>query len=154
MTAACAAPILDAKSPEAVLNLLRGYGLRISTARRVVVTTLFAAAGPVAAEQIAAGLDGSRLEVDLASVYRNLEKLEQLGVVRHFHAGHGPGRYVLAGGHQREYLACDDCGAVEGARPESLEPIRAQISDRFGYEVRFSHFPMVGLCAGCREADL
>jgi Fur family ferric uptake transcriptional regulator len=154
MTAACAAPILTARSPEAVLNLLRGNGMRVSTARRAVVTTLFAAGGPVSAEQIAAGLDGSRLEVDLASVYRNLEKLEQLGVVRHFHAGHGPGRYELAGEHEREYLACDRCGAVVEASPEELEPIREEIRKRFGYEVRFTHFPMVGLCAGCGEADL
>ena len=32
---------------------------------------------------------------DLASVYRNLEHLEELGVVRHVHFGHGPGLYAL-----------------------------------------------------------
>ena len=41
-----------------------------------------------------------RPEVDLASVYRNLEQLEELGVVRHVHLGHGPGLYALVGGRR------------------------------------------------------
>ena len=62
----------------------------------MIVNHLFEAGAPVSAQQIAAGLD--RTPLDLASVYRNLETLEEHGVVRHFHAGHGPGRYVLVGG--------------------------------------------------------
>lgn len=48
------------------------------------------------AEQIAGGLDGQVPPSDLGSVYRNLETLEGLGVVRHMHAGHGPGLYAIA----------------------------------------------------------
>jgi Fur family ferric uptake transcriptional regulator len=148
MTVSPSTAPLQLKSPQSVLNTLRGHGLRVSTARRVVVQALFAARGPLSAEEIAAGVEGS-LPVDLASVYRNLETLEELGVVRHFHAGHGPGRYALTGDGEREYLACERCGAVAEARPGELDAARAMISERFGYEVRFTHFPIVGLCAGC-----
>ncbi len=149
MTVASAAPIAHAKSPEAVLNVLRGQGLRVSTARRAVVATLFAADSPVAAEEIASGPDGE-LQVDLASVYRSLETLERLGLVRHFHAGHAPGRYALTGDREREYLACEACGGVEEAPPKALDTVRTEVRDRFGYEVSFTHFPLVGLCANCR----
>ena len=48
----------------------------------------------------------------MASVYRNLETLEQVGIVKHFHLGHGPGLYVRAGAAVNEFLVCDSCGAV------------------------------------------
>ena len=48
------------------------------------------------ADAIAAGLDGRLPSSDLASVYRNLDTLEEIGLVRHFHVGHGPGLYALA----------------------------------------------------------
>ena len=75
--------------------------------------------------------------------------LEEHGVVRHFHAGHGPGRYVLVGGGEREYLACDRCGAIAEVDRSELDPVRDRVQDRFGYEVGFTHFPMVGLCPRC-----
>jgi Fur family transcriptional regulator, ferric uptake regulator len=140
-------PTLQFESADSVLRMLRERGLRISTARRMIVNHLFEVDAPVSAQQIAVGLDSTPL--DLASVYRNLETLEEHGVVRHFHAGHGPGRYVLVGGGEREYLACDRCGAIAEVDRSELDPVRDRVQDRFGYEVGFTHFPMVGLCPRC-----
>jgi Fur family ferric uptake transcriptional regulator len=151
MTVSHSAPALEFDRPETVLNTLRGRGLRVSTARRVVIHTLFAARRPVSAAEIAGGLGGSCSELDIASVYRNLETLEALGVVRHLHAGHGPGRYTLAGSGEREYLACERCGELLEVDPRRLDGARSEIRERFGYEVRFAHFPIVGVCAGCSE---
>jgi Fur family transcriptional regulator, ferric uptake regulator len=137
------------ESADAVLRALRSHGLRISMARRLIVDFLFDAGGPVSAQQIAIGLN--RTPLDLASVYRNLERLEEIGVVRHFHAGHGPGRYVLAGDGEPGYLACDHCGEVEEVDRSALDPLRDLVQERFGYEVGFTHFPMVGLCPRCAE---
>jgi Fur family transcriptional regulator, ferric uptake regulator len=154
MTVPAASPPLEFDRPVTVLNALRAQGLRVSAARRAVIETLFQAARPLAAEEIADGLGGSRMRLDLASVYRNLDTLEELGVVRHFHAGHGPGCYVLAGSGEREYLACEGCGAVIEAAPGQLDSARAQIRDRFGYEARFTHFPIVGFCPGCLSREV
>jgi Fe2+ or Zn2+ uptake regulation protein len=151
MTASATTHPLEFDSPKTVLNALRGAGLRVSTARRVVVQTLFAAGRPLSAEEIAGGIDGRWPPVDLASVYRNLETLEELGVVRHFHAGHGPGRYLLTGGGEHEFLACERCGALAEVDPGELAGVRAEVRERVGYEVRFTHFPMIGLCPECAE---
>ena len=48
---------------------------------------------------------------DLASVYRNLETLEEVGLVRHVHLGHGPGPLRARGRDAREYLVCESCDA-------------------------------------------
>ena len=120
-------------------------------ARRAIVGFLFEAGAPVSAQQIASGVEPAPL--DLASVYRNLETLEEQGVVRHFHAGHGAGRYVLVGGGEREYLACDRCGSIADVDRSELDALREDVHTRFGFEVGFTHFPMVGLCPRCAARE-
>jgi Fur family transcriptional regulator, ferric uptake regulator len=50
-------------------------------------------------------------------------------------------------------VACDRCGELVEADAHELDGVRAEIRERFGYEVRFSHFPIVGLCPGCVEGE-
>jgi Fur family ferric uptake transcriptional regulator len=133
---------------------MRRRGDRFSVPRRAVLEALFAADGPVTADQIAEGGGPRAARLDLTSVYRTLEYLEELGVVRHLHLGHGPGLYALTGGEEREYLVCERCDRVTTVESAELEKVRAQIRKTFGYEARFSHFPIVGVCPECLKRKL
>ena len=126
------------------IEALRARGLRLSMTRQLVLEALFAAAGPVSAEEIAL-----RLDLVPTSVYRNLETLERHGLLRHVHLGHGPGLYALVGDGEHEYIYCPGCGTARTVRPELLDPVRTHIRRRFGYEVRFTHFALVGQCPRC-----
>jgi Fur family ferric uptake transcriptional regulator len=137
-----------------IVAALRRAGHRVSRPGRVVLDALFAADGPVTADEIADGLGGRLPALELTSVYRNLERLERLGVVSHVHVGHGPGRYALARGGDPEYLVCDRCGAMATADHAALAPVRDAVRAAFGYEASFRHFPMHGLCRTCAGSDL
>ena len=147
MTVAPDTPALPCADVADAAAVLRDRGLRLSTARRLVLEALFAADGPVSAEHVS-----RRLRVDLSSVYRNLELLEGHGLVRHVHLGHGPGLYALRGDSEQEYLYCERCGAVRALPPEELDLLREDIRRRFGYVARFTHFPIVGTCPACLVA--
>ncbi len=149
MTDSPQAEPLEFEAIDEVLAILRERGHRISAACRLVLEALFAADGPASAQFIAASLQGRDSAPDPASVYRNLERLERLGVVKHVHLGHGPGLYMLVGAGGREFLACERCGRVRSLDPGDLDPVRDQVRERFGYEARFDHFPIIGLCPGC-----
>jgi Fur family transcriptional regulator, ferric uptake regulator len=147
MTRAGIARAPGARDVATAVNALRARGLRLSSARRVLLEVLYGADRPISAEEIAAGAD--RLPPsDLASVYRNLERLEELGLVRHVHLGHGPGRY-LPTGVDREFVVCDGCGAFAAVDPGLLERARRAVREATGYEARFAHFPVVGTCPAC-----
>jgi Fur family ferric uptake transcriptional regulator len=148
MTVSSLNPALSVPGFDEACQVLRERGLRLSAARRLVLEALFAADGPVTAEEIAEGLGGRVSRSDLTSVYRNLEAFEKLGLVGHVHLGHSPGRYTLAGG-DREYLACESCGRVRVVKVAELDGVREAIREAFGFEARFSHFPIVGLCPAC-----
>ena len=145
MTNASEAPPLACREIADAVIALRERGLRLSTARRLVLEALFAADGPVSAEHIM-----HRLSLDMTSVYRNLETLERHGLVSHVHLG----LYALRGRGEREYLYCERCSAVRAVRPEDLDPVRASVRQRFGFEARFTHYAIVGTCPACSAREL
>jgi Fur family transcriptional regulator, ferric uptake regulator len=147
MTSAPQVPTLRFETLDGAVAAMRERGLRLSTPRRLILEDLFGADGPVSAEYVA-----KRLHLDVASVYRNLETMERHGLVRHVHLGHGPGLYVLVGRGEREHLYCEGCGAVRTVEPEEIDSLRDAIRVQFGFHVRFTHFPIVGLCPQCAVA--
>lgn len=138
-------PAADAR---AALGELRRSGHRVSASRRQVVEALYAAPGPVSADEIAGAVE---TPVPQASVYRTLELLERVGLARHVHLGHGPGRYAPAAAGERDYFVCERCDAVRAADPRALEPVRRAVARAYGWRVRFSHFPIAGLCPACTK---
>ncbi len=149
MTASHPIAPLMVDSVEAAETTLREHGLRVSSARRLVLEALFQADRPLSAEAIADGVPDRVPRSDLASVYRNLETLEELGLIRHVHLGHGPGLYALARDGDREYLVCERCAAVQALPAADLDDVRELVRARHGFEASFHHFPIVGLCAEC-----
>jgi Fur family ferric uptake transcriptional regulator len=129
MTAAPDTPARVFDQIEEAILWLRESGLRLSTPRHLART----------------------LSLEESSVYRNLELLEQRGLVRHLHLGHSPGLYLLAREHELEYLYCERCARVTPVAPERLAPIREQIRREFGYATKFTHFAIVGVCRDCAE---
>jgi Fur family ferric uptake transcriptional regulator len=120
MTIAPDVPRLVVNDPAEAIRALRDSGLRLSTARRLIIEALFAADGPVSAQRLA-----QELSLDESSIYRNLELLERQGLTRHVHLGHGPGLYALVGRDDGEYLYCEGCGKVTVVGPDELDSVHA-----------------------------
>jgi Fur family ferric uptake transcriptional regulator len=135
---------LAAPSITAAVVALRMRGMRVSGPRRTLLEALFRADEPLTAEALAGDLD-------LASVYRNLDALEAVGLVRHVHVGHGPGMYALAAARDRGYVACERCGRHVALAPRALSAVRAAVRVATGHTCDFSHFPIVGLCPDCTK---
>ena len=149
MTASPNSPAQVFDSVEDAIRSLRGSGLRVSTARRLVLKALFSADGPVSAAHLS-----RTLSLDESSVFRTLELLEQRGVVRHLHLGHSPGLYVLATEREVEYIYCERCTKATAVAPQRLDGIREQIRAEFGHTPRFTHFAIVGTCRDCTDATV
>jgi Fur family transcriptional regulator, ferric uptake regulator len=147
-----AVPAPAAGDLSSAVALMRERGLRLSAARRLVLEALLVADGPMSAEQIAQGIGGRVPSSDIASVYRNLQAFDDIGLVRHVHLGHGPGLHALAVAGEREYLTCERCADYRAVAPEEFDAVRELIERRFGYQASFTHFPIVGLCPSCAEA--
>jgi len=128
-----------------LLDRLRAQGGRITTARRLVVSTLVTATSHVTAEDLAATIHERHPEIHLSTVYRTLDSLERLGIVEHTHIGHGPAVYHVGVTHQ--HLVCEECGAVIDVPPQLLESVQRALREEYGFELHVGHFALLGRCA-------
>jgi Fur family ferric uptake transcriptional regulator len=130
---------------EVLLGRLRAQGGRVTTARRLVVSTLVGATSHVTAEDLAATIHERHPEIHLSTVYRTLDSLEKLGIVEHTHIGHGPAVYHVGVTHQ--HLVCEECGAVIDAPVQLLESVQRTLREQYGFELHIGHFALLGRCA-------
>jgi Fur family transcriptional regulator, ferric uptake regulator len=149
MTVAPRHPPLAVGSLEDAARVVREAGGRLTAPRRAVLEALLTADGPVTAEQIADGLGGRLTRTEAVSVYRNLDWLEDIGIVRHAHVGHGAGLYQLASGGEDAYLVCERCAGITRLDAERLRRVRIEIEEASGFHAHFDHFPIHGLCPAC-----
>jgi Fur family ferric uptake transcriptional regulator len=134
-------------SPDAPARL-RAAGLRMGAARRQVLEVLEALDGPTTAEDVA----GRIPDVHVSSVYRSLNVLEELGVVRHVHLAHGPALYELTDVADRvRHLACERCGRDVVVPSALFDGLRATIERDYGFVIDGGHFAIPGRCSGCAE---
>ena len=127
---------------EAVVGKIRGYGYKATPQRLAVLEA-------VAAEQHQSfeGIRARCPEVGMVTVYRTLDLLSGLGLVRRLDLGDGP-RYELAENHHH-HLICEGCGWITEFEQCPLDlPGLPDVGG--GFEVRAHSLEVYGTCSGCR----
>ncbi|MGI8450112.1 MAG: Fur family transcriptional regulator [Streptosporangiaceae bacterium] len=130
---------------------LRARGYRVTPQRQLVLeaVTKLEHATP---EEICADVQQTARGVNISTIYRALELLEQLGLVSHTHLGHGAPRYHLAAEAEHVHLVCAGCGRITEVSPEAVQPLVTALADHNGFETDVGHLTVFGRCADCRTA--
>jgi Fur family ferric uptake transcriptional regulator len=102
-------------------------------------------------EEIYAEVRQTAVGVNVSTVYRTLELLEQIGLVTHTHLSHGAPRYHLAGEAQHVHLVCRQCERVTELDPAAVGPLVSALDDERGFETDVAHLTVFGRCADCRR---
>jgi Fur family ferric uptake transcriptional regulator len=126
-------------------------GYRRGGARESVVELLGRQDCCLSAQAIHDGLRKTRRRVGIASVYRALETLADLRLVKRVDAGDGIARYerVAVDGDHHHHLVCRDCGKVEAFTDSRLERAIDRVAGGLGYAVEEHEVVLVGACADC-----
>jgi Fur family ferric uptake transcriptional regulator len=122
---------------------LHTRGLRVTPQREQVLAAV-RRLGHATPEQLSDSLAG----VDVTTVYRTLELLEDLGLVRHTHLGHGAPAYRPAD-DDHIHVVCHSCGAVVDAPAGLVDPLAQRLLDEQGFEIDTAHFTVFGRCRDC-----
>ncbi|MEY3686867.1 MAG: hypothetical protein RLZZ73_725 [Actinomycetota bacterium] len=86
-----------------------------------------------------------------ALVYRNLETLENVGLVQHTHLGHGGATYHAAEELTHLHLVCGTCGSVGDAPIDVAANFVQNLSDDYGFKTDVTHFAIYGTCSACAK---
>jgi Fe2+ or Zn2+ uptake regulation protein len=133
------------------VNILQASGCRITTPRRVVIEVL------ATSEHALQPLEVYRLSrekypsIGMVTVYRTIERLENLGLLQRLH--HEDGCHTLvpaAVGHQH-YLVCTSCGRSTLFQGDDLDALFSRVESSTGYQVSEHWLQLFGVCPGCQE---
>ena len=132
------------------LNRLQESGYRLTAPRRALVDLL--ARGQRALNPIEL-YDLGRKEhshLGLVTVYRTLEKLEELGLIQRVHQPGGCNMYLRASIGHEHLLLCTCCGRVETFEGDNLSGLIAKIARQSGFEIQEHWLQLFGLCSACQ----
>lgn len=142
---------LDAGTGSVTLrNTLHQRGLRMTPQRQLVLDAVHDL-GHATPEQICNQVQRSAPAVNITTVYRTLDLLERLGLVRHTHLGHGAPTYSEQH-HQHVHLVCHSCGAVAEAPTHLMDDLAERLRADSGFTLDVSHVGLSGLCLACQGA--
>jgi Fur family transcriptional regulator, ferric uptake regulator len=128
---------------------LRRRGLRWTPQRRVVVETLAAADGHVTAAELVEACRTRDPGTIPSTVYRTLDVLEELGLVRHGHGADGREEFHVLPAADHGHLHCSGCGATWELDRTRAAAVARALRAADGFEVDIGHVTLVGRCAGC-----
>lgn len=128
---------------------LHERGMRMTPQRQLVLDALLELEHATP-EQVCQRVQRSTPTVNITTIYRTLELLESLGVVRHTHLGHGAPNYSVHE-HKHVHLVCHRCDRVLEAPCDIMDDLRGTLRARFGFELDASHLALSGLCENCRK---
>ena len=127
---------------------LRAGGYRLTQQRELVLSAVDTL-GHGTPDEILHEVQQHAASVNISTIYRTLELLESLGLVRHTHLSDRAPTYHSVSGPEHVHLKCRGCERVFDAEPEVFEPMVAALRERHGFEPDVGHLTVFGLCADC-----
>jgi Fur family ferric uptake transcriptional regulator len=119
------------------------------TPQRQLVLDAVRELGHATPEQICTQVQRSAPAVNITTIYRTLDLMERIGLVRHTHLGHGAPSYSEQE-HQHVHVVCHSCGAVSEAPLDLLDGVATRLRSESGFELDVTHLALSGLCRTCQ----
>lgn len=137
---------------EVFFRELREQGFRLTPQREMVLSVLHEIEGFATTEEIYERVSAISSSVDISTVYRTLELLQDFHMVASVDPGDGQRRYELLGLHGRHlHLLCRSCGKIIGVEAEAIEPFAARMKEQHGFVLDLEHLSVPALCPECRR---
>ncbi len=137
---------------QTLLDALRAHGYKLTQARRTVIHALAASRVPLSINELHVQAQQINQDVGLVTVYRTLELLTSLGVVRPVHLVDNCHGYTLATPGHTHHLVCRECHRAVEFHGCDLEPFLTQIAEQTGYHIIGHWLELEGLCDRCQQA--
>jgi len=141
-----------------MLNLrqvLAENGFRMTSQREAVLRTVEACEGEhLTVEEIYGRTRLKAPDIGIATVYRTLQLLTDIGFLTRDYLGDNTVRYEISHAeehHAHHHLVCLSCGAIIEAKDDLMNTIEEVLQKQYGFEIVDHRIQFLGHCAGCRS---
>lgn len=133
-------------------DLLRQRGLRLTPQRELILAAVDEL-GHATPDEILAEVRKHARAVNVSTIYRNLDVLEELGLVKHAHLTDRAPTYHSVTGHEHFHIVCRKCQGVRSVDPGVLTALATTLREEHGFDVDVGHLTVFGRCADCLAQD-
>lgn len=133
-----------------VVERLRAAGYKITPPRLAVLEVIEQEGEHLNPNEILEQAKSIHPALGRATVYRTLELLTQLGVVRPIYVGESGPTYIRADGNHH-HLVCSGCGLVIDFDQCVADQMSAELHTRFGFQIQSHLLEFYGLCTRCQD---
>lgn len=134
--------------PDELADRLRGSGYRLTPQRQLILRAV-EELGHATVDEVLARVRTQASAVNASTVYRTLEVLEELGLVRHTHLSDRAPTYHSAREPEHFHLVCRKCRRVRSVEPTAAAALIATLRSDHGFDVDLGHLAIFGQCVEC-----
>ncbi len=127
---------------------LRASGHRLTPQRELVLAAVDTL-GHATPDEVYAEVRRHSSSINLSTVYRTLELLDDLGLIRHAHLTDRAPTYHSARGHEHAHLVCRSCRTVISIGRDDIEKALGPLAAEHGFQPDYGHLTVFGTCASC-----
>jgi Fur family ferric uptake transcriptional regulator len=132
-------------------DMLRKQGHRLTRPRLLMLEVLSAGGDHLSAEQMHAEIGRRNPEVNLSTVYRTLEMLVSVGIVREADLGGGRRFFELTSeSDPHHHLVCRGCGRIEHIAGRHLDEVESHVLTSHGFAIEETALTSFGRCRSCQ----
>ena len=128
---------------------LRERGYRLTPQRELILAAV-ERLGHATPDEVLAEVREHSSAVNVSTVYRTLEVLEELGLVRHAHLSARSPTYHSVTDHEHFHLVCRNCQRVISVDPDVLTPLQEKLAADHDFDVDVGHLTVFGRCSACQ----
>lgn len=130
---------------------LRAGGYRLTPQRQLVLEAVVTLEHATP-DEILTAVRRTAGGVNISTVYRTLELLESLGLVRHTHLGHGAPTYHASAEDAHVHLVCRTCEGITEVSRDVVGDLVLRLAAQEGFVADVGHLAIFGLCQECAAA--
>lgn len=138
-------------SEDRLSAMLRGRGFRLTPQRELILRAV-EELGHATPDQVHAHVRTGSEAVNLSTVYRTLELLNDLGLIRHAHLSDRAPTYHAVTDQEHFHLVCRACSRVLSKDRTVLDRLLADLADQDGFTVDVGHLTVFGTCRDCARS--
>lgn len=140
-------------SGEDLRSRLRGSGYRLTPQRELILQAV-ERLGHATPDEVLAEVHAQSSAVNVSTVYRTLEVLEELGLVRHAHLSDRAPTYHSVSEHEHFHVVCRNCHRIISVEPGVLADVVRRLRDDHAFVVDVGHLTVFGRCVDCQGDEL
>jgi len=139
---------LDTKTS---IESVREHGRRLTPQRRLVLEILNGSQDHLDAESIYLQAKQRDEHISLATVYRSLALLKEIGLIVEHSLGEDHAHFETAQPSPHYHFTCEKCGRVFEFNAPEIEEILRTLHLEKEVEINEVHFFITGVCRSCQE---